>query len=141
MKQKEIWYQCDRCTACCKWPGDVKVEPHEITRIAEFLGIDEDDFIQKFTRLRMRRDGLSLISRPNDECIMLENDRCKIQTVKPFQCKGFPNRWNFPGWEKVCAAKPIPMAQAIELGLVDDGDLSADNPLRGSDVSQNQDSE
>ena len=22
----ETWYQCDRCTACCKWPGDVKVE-------------------------------------------------------------------------------------------------------------------
>ena len=135
MKQKDTWYQCDRCTACCKWPGDVKVEPDEISRIAQFLGIDEDLFIQDFTRLRMRRDGLSLISRSNDECIMLENDRCKIQSVKPYQCKGFPNRWNFTGWEKVCAAKPVPMAKAIELGLVEKGELSANNPLRGTDVS------
>ena len=26
----DVWYQCDRCTACCKWPGDVKVEAYEL---------------------------------------------------------------------------------------------------------------
>ena len=129
------WYQCDRCTACCKWPGDVRVEDHEISQIADFLGMQEDDFIQKFTRLRMNRNGLSLIERDNDECIMLENNRCKIQDVKPFQCKGFPNRWNFKDWQKVCQAKPIPMDEALELGLVEEGDLSANNPLKGSDFS------
>jgi len=51
------WYQCDRCTACCKWPGDVRVEEDEISRIADFLEMSEDDFIQKFTRLRMNRNG------------------------------------------------------------------------------------
>ena len=133
-EDKETWYQCDRCTACCKWPGDVRVEDDEIIRIADYLGIEEDVFIQQFTRLRMNRNGLSLVSRENDECIMLKNDRCTIQEVKPFQCKGFPNRWNFPDWEKVCKAKPIPMQQAIDLGLVDNGDLSADHSLRGSDL-------
>ncbi len=56
--------------------------------------MDVDDFIQKFTRLRMNRNGLSLVEK-NHECIMLENGGCKIQDVKPFQCKDFPNRWNF----------------------------------------------
>jgi len=110
------------------------VEDDEILKIAEFLGMEEDAFIQQFTRLRMNRNGLSLVSRENDECIMLENDRCKIQEVKPFQCKGFPNRWNFPDWQKVCKAKPVPMQQALDLGLVDSGDLSADHPLRGRDL-------
>lgn len=133
-KYPDTWFQCDRCTACCKWPGDVKVEDHEVSAIAEFLEMDEDDFIQQFTRLRMNRNGLSLIERENHECIMLENDRCKIQAVKPFQCKGFPNRWNFKDWQKVCKAKPMPMQKAITLGLVEEGDLSANQRLRGSDV-------
>lgn len=134
MMNKEIWYQCDRCTACCKWPGDVRVEEDEIDRIAEFLGMEVDDFIQQYTRLRMNRNGLSLIEKDNDECIMLENGQCRIQAVKPYQCKGFPNRWNFPGWEKVCQAKPVPMQEAIERDLVDAGDISANSETRGRDL-------
>lgn len=131
---KETWYQCDRCLACCKWPGDVRVEGSEIEAIAKFLGLDVDEFIQKFTRLRTNRSGLSLIEKKNHECIMLENGGCKIQPVKPFQCKGFPNRWNFPDWQKVCQAKPVPMTEAIRLGLVDGEDLSANHEARGSDL-------
>lgn len=126
----EVWYQCDRCTACCKWPGDVKVSDDEVRAIAGFLGMEEDVFIQDFTRLRMNRNGLSLIERENDECIMLEDGCCKIQEVKPFQCKGFPNRWNFPDWQKVCQAKPVPMKEAVELGLVEEGNLSANTNLQ-----------
>lgn len=133
--EKDVWYQCDRCLACCKWPGDVRVEDNEMDAIADFLGIEVDDFIQQFTRLRTNRSGLSLIERENHECIMLENGGCKIQPVKPFQCKGFPNRWNFQGWQKVCQAKPVPMQEAISLGLVEGEDLSANNELRGRDLS------
>lgn len=132
--KSDIWYQCDRCTACCKWPGDVRLEDAEVDAIASYLGMEVDAFIQQLTRLRMNRNGLSLIEKENHECIMLEDGQCKIQPVKPSQCKGFPNRWNFPGWEKVCQAKPIPMERALSLGLVDGDDLSADNPLSGSDL-------
>lgn len=130
----KIWYQCDRCTACCKWPGDVRVEGEEIDAIADFLGMEVDAFIQQYTRLRQNRNGLSLIERANHECIMLEGGKCRIQPVKPYQCKGFPNRWNFPGWQDVCQAKPIPMDQALALGLVDEGDISANRDLPGSAV-------
>jgi hypothetical protein len=27
--------------------------------------------------------------------------------VKPQQCRDFPNLWSFPGFEKVCRAKPV----------------------------------
>lgn len=131
----EVWYQCDRCTACCRWPGDVKVEAAEVDRIAAFMGLDVDVFVEKFTRLRMNRNGLSLIEKDNDECIMLENGKCLIQAVKPYQCKGFPNRWNFNGWREVCQAKEVPLQRAIELGLVEDGQNSADKEWRGRDLS------
>lgn len=114
----DIWYQCDRCTVCCKWPGDVRVNDEEIEKIASFLGMESQAFIDRYTRLRTNRAGLSLIEKPNHECIMLEGTSCRINPVKPEQCKGFPNYWNFPGWQEVCQAKAIPMEKAKKLGLV-----------------------
>ena len=51
--------------------------------------------------------GLSIIDRPggNGECVFLEGlNVCRIQPVKPVQCRGFPNEWRFPGWRDVCEA-------------------------------------
>lgn len=102
----EVHYQCQRCTACCRWPGQVKVTAAEITAIAAHLGIEEGQFIQEYTRLRAQRDGLALIDRENGECYFLDGDDCRLQAVKPEQCRAFPNRWNFPGWREVCKAVP-----------------------------------
>ncbi|MDB6171085.1 MAG: hypothetical protein JWL59_396 [Chthoniobacteraceae bacterium] len=101
-----IYYQCQRCTNCCRWPGFVKVGEEEIAAIARFLGLDDDNFIQRYTRLRPQRDGLALIDKPNGECFFLEGRDCVLQSVKPLQCAGFPNTWNFPGWREVCEAVP-----------------------------------
>ena len=82
----------------------------EITEIASFLGMEEHDFVQEFTRIRSNRKGLSLIDKDSsNECIMLDGDECRIQEVKPVQCRGFPNTWNFPGWEKECQAIAVPL--------------------------------
>lgn len=107
-----VFYQCQRCTACCRWPGDVKIGDAEIAAIARFLALDEPAFLDRYTRLRTDRQGLSLIEKPNHECIMLEDGGCRIHPVKPIQCKGFPNTWNYPGWENDCEA--IPLAVAIK---------------------------
>jgi uncharacterized protein len=101
-----IHYRCQRCTNCCRWPGFVRVGEDEIAAIAGFLGVDEYAFIQRFTRLRPHRDGLALIEKVNHECVFLEGRDCAIQPVKPRQCAGFPNTWNFPGWREVCEAVP-----------------------------------
>lgn len=102
-----IHYECQRCTACCRWPGFVKVTASEIAAIAQHLGVEEGDFIQRFTRLRPQRDGLALIDKPNGECAFLDGRDCTLQAVKPGQCRGFPNTWNFPGWRETCEAVPV----------------------------------
>lgn len=107
----KVHYVCQRCTACCKWPGDVRLEEDELLPIAQHLGIGLDDFIAQYTRLRTNRQGLSLIEKENHECIMLEGNACKIHEVKPSQCAGFPNKWNFPGWRDLCEAIPVPLNQ------------------------------
>ena len=110
--EPELNYVCQRCTACCKWPGDVRIEDHDVTAISEFLRMEESEFLSEYTRLRSNRQGLSLLEKDNHECVMLEGDSCRIHPVKPAQCAGFPNKWNFPGWRNVCEA--IPVAVTLE---------------------------
>jgi uncharacterized protein len=107
--EPSVYYVCQRCTACCKWPGDVRIEDDEIAKIADFLDLSEPEFLDQFTRLRTNRQGLSLIEKPNHECIMLEGNSCRIHSVKPEQCSGFPNKWNFLGWQQVCEAIAVPV--------------------------------
>ena len=98
------YYQCQRCTNCCKWPGQVKLTDADIMAMAALFELSEWDFIQQFTRVRPRKDGLALLDKPNGECFFLEGQDCRVQAAKPEQCRGFPNTWNFPGWRDVCEA-------------------------------------
>jgi uncharacterized protein len=107
-----IFYECQRCTACCRWPGQVRLTDGEITRLAAFKAIGELEFIQKFMRLRSDRRGLALQEKPNGECIFLDGENCSVQAVKPQQCRNFPNLWNFPGFEKSCHAVPRLLEEA-----------------------------
>src|ERR1700753_2810010 len=109
-----IFYECQRCTACCRWPGQVRLTEMEITNLAAHKQLSEFDFIQKFTRLNAGKNGLALMDKPNGECIFLEGNDCSVQAVKPQQCKDFPNLWNFPGFEKICKAIPR-VVEEVEL--------------------------
>lgn len=101
-----IFYECDRCTACCRWPGQVKLSPAEITRLAAFLHLDEHAFIQQYTRLNASRTGLALKDQPDGACVFLAGGDCRVNALKPQQCRDFPNLWNFPGFQQVCRARP-----------------------------------
>ena len=101
-----VVYECQRCTACCRWPGQVRLTAGEIARLAGFLGQTEDDFVQRYTRLAQDRHGLVLEENPDGACVFLEGGDCRVQPVKPQQCRDFPNHWSFPGFEKECRAVP-----------------------------------
>jgi Fe-S-cluster containining protein len=101
-----VFLECQRCTACCRWPGQVKLSGEEVSRLAAFRERSEHDFIQQFTRLTSDRRGLALMDKPNGECVFLEGGACSVQPVKPQQCRDFPNLWNFPGAGDACRAIP-----------------------------------
>lgn len=107
-KDDGVEYECQRCTNCCRWPGFVRLSDAEIIRISSYLGISEFEFIQRFTQLRPQRNGLALVDNEEDgACIFLDGNNCSIQSVKPQQCRDFPNRWRFPGWRSLCQAIPM----------------------------------
>jgi Fe-S-cluster containining protein len=113
-----VFYECQRCTACCRWPGQVRLGDGEIARMANLKLITEHEFIQRYTRLREDRRGLALAEKPNGECIFLEGNDCAVQPVKPQQCRDFPNLWNFPGFEQTCHALPRIVGEAEYQRLV-----------------------
>lgn len=104
---KKVFYQCQRCANCCKWPGEVVVTADEVEAIAAHLNLSVQDFTADYTKIRANRRGLTLIEKSNHECVFLEGTDCTINAVKPEQCRGFPNTWNFPGWRQVCEALPV----------------------------------
>ena len=112
-----VFHDCQRCTACCRWPGQVRLTEVEITRIATFLQISETDFIQRYTRLQHNRRGLALLEKPSGACCFLIGTDCSIQAVKPQQCRDFPNLWKYPGAEKFCRAIPreVPEEEYVRL--------------------------
>lgn len=101
-----VYHDCQRCTACCRWPGQVRLTKAEIARSAAFLQLSEHDFIQRYTRLQQDRRGLALQEKPDGACILLDGNLCAIQPVKPQQCRDFPNLWKYPDAEQYCRAIP-----------------------------------
>ena len=102
----EADFKCRGCGACCRIKdGIVRVGEAEIERIAAFLGLSEQEFIDRETEIAPDRKGLVLKSRPDDSCAYLtEDNRCRIHPVKPDKCRTFPFEWTNPDSAEVCPA-------------------------------------
>ena len=78
----------------------------DLDAMAGHLALTMHEFTERFTRLREDRRGLVLRERATGECVFLDGLDCRVQPVKPMQCRDFPNGWNFPGFEQQCRAIP-----------------------------------
>lgn len=99
-------FVCRRCGGCCRPRGYVRLRTGEADAIAAYLGMTVHEFTEQYTRLTDDRSGLSLIEAADGACVfLLETQACRIQEMKPAQCREFPLRWNFSGWERICEAE------------------------------------
>ncbi len=97
-------FTCWRCGACCRAPGEVRIDAAETAAMAACLGLDVAEMTARYTMLRPDRRGLILREQPDGACILLRPDGdCAVNAVKPKQCRDFPHGWNYPGWETQCA--------------------------------------
>ncbi len=116
-----LTFLCLRCGACCRVPGYVALEAGEPEAIAAFLGMDVYAFTETYTTLTLNRRDLSLSEKENGCCIFLQDDNtCRVQTVKPAQCKGFPFLWRSKRLEKECVALRQARGARRESGRGDD---------------------
>jgi Fe-S-cluster containining protein len=99
-------FVCLGCGNCCRPSGYVRLREGEVEAIAEFLGVGVDDFIQTQTRVTDDRQHLSLLENADGVCVFLTPDsRCRINDVKPEQCRGYPWRWRDEMLDPLCAGR------------------------------------
>ena len=102
-------FECHRCGNCCKGEGLVRIGRAEADRLAEFLGLTRRQFLRRYAL----GDGVGhwrLIEQANPEmwCIFLEQDEegnyaCRVNSVKPDQCRSFPAKWRNEDSYRTCA--------------------------------------
>lgn len=97
-------FQCRCCGACCRIPGGiVRLTDEDIARIADFLGMSQQQFIDGETSVSPDRKCLVIKDGPDGFCSMLdEKGLCRIHPVKPHQCKTFPYEWTNPDSARDC---------------------------------------
>jgi Fe-S-cluster containining protein len=95
-------FHCIQCHACCREAGYVRLKKEEPDIISSFLKLDVETFIDRYTILTKDRTALSLIEKGDGSCIFLTESGCKINVVKPLQCREFPHGWKFSGFETIC---------------------------------------
>lgn len=104
-------FECKRCGRCCEGEGYVNVSDEECQRIADFLHIPVEEFLENYTRQEAGYERW-LIDGPGETqpCVFLTRDEnglaaCRIEgDAKPEQCRTFPMKWrrrDAPSW---CAA-------------------------------------
>jgi len=81
-------FECQRCDYCCTFSGGmVTAAEIEFQKIAEFLNLDFEQFLEIYTT---EIDGYrSLKSTSQGPCIFYDNG-CSIYPVRPTQCRTYP---------------------------------------------------
>ncbi len=98
-------FKCQRCGACCRVPGIVRLTDADITVLSAALGLSELAFIERYTVIAPGRTGLALTGELNGPCIFLREDNlCQVHQARPQQCRDYPERWRSADIEAVCRA-------------------------------------
>ncbi len=89
---------CQRCGACCRWPGSVLLEDADIEAAAALMGMDVERFIADHTLLARNRAQLTLREQADGACEFVGPDgTCRIYAARPRQCRDFPHGWHVDG--------------------------------------------
>ena len=93
MAKGKVWhdglkFSCHGCGHCCTFPGGfVYGSEKEFRRIAEYLGLAFETFLERYTE---EIDGkVSLVSPDNGPCVFYDKG-CSIYPVRPSQCSSYP---------------------------------------------------
>jgi Fe-S-cluster containining protein len=99
-----VRFECQSgCTKCCEQQGFVYLTEEDIPRLAEYLGVSQAVFEQRYV---YRTKNLQRLRVPRGkQCPFLNDGGCSVHPAKPLQCRAFPY-WpelagNKRNWEKV----------------------------------------
>jgi uncharacterized protein len=91
--QDGLLFDCTRCGNCCRQKlGALLLSALDLRRIAEYLGLSDEDFFLEYCevidwRLAKR---VSLIANEDGDCVFWDADGCQVYEYRPLQCRTYP---------------------------------------------------
>jgi uncharacterized protein len=81
-------FECTQCGTCCQGEGGIYLSSEEINRIARFLNLPSQKFLDKYC---IQRNGKVYIHiREDGFCHFSREGRGSIHAVKPNPCRQWP---------------------------------------------------
>ncbi len=82
-------FDCKMCGECCYGEGGIFMDTAEQDRVADFVGLKLEDFLEKYTEKRHGRTYARVGA--TNFCIFFEKEKgCTIHPVKPARCELWP---------------------------------------------------
>jgi Fe-S-cluster containining protein len=86
---RAVRFQCQPgCTNCCQQQGFVYLTEGDLSRIAQYVGLETPEFERRYVYRTSRL--LRLRVPRTQQCHFLKEGGCSIHAVKPVQCRAFP---------------------------------------------------
>lgn len=80
-------FECRKCGDCCMGYGGTYLSPHDITAIADYIGVSSDRFIKGYCSFSGSRP---LLTQKVDGYCIFWDKVCTIHPVKPHMCRAWP---------------------------------------------------
>ena len=105
---KNTRFECKNCGTCCK-TAEIMLSSREIGGISYPMGIDKNEFINKYLKLKKIKKSKTIenrtyeikgecyiISKTQDgTCPFFKDNRCEIYVYRPIVCRLFPFTWEY----------------------------------------------
>ena len=79
-------FQCTRCGFCCQGETTVSLSADDRKRMADFLGLSEDETAARYWRIRGNSVQMKVV---DGHCIFYK-DGCSVHPVRPWRCVQWP---------------------------------------------------
>jgi len=121
-------FSCARCSSCCRHdPGFVFLSLKDIETLIAFLRLSKHDFIMRYVKEVDMGDyrRLSLIEKPNYDCIFWDEGGCSVYEARPLQCR------SYPFWHHHLLSKDTWDALADSCPGINNGSLHTEEEIEG----------
>lgn len=79
-------YRCRRCGYCCQGETTVSLDPEDLTRMSEHLGLTLEELKKRYLRVTGRTIQMQTV---DGHCIFYD-DGCSIHPGRPWRCRQWP---------------------------------------------------
>ena len=84
-RESRFSYDCHACSRCC-YDKIIKVNPYEVARLADNLGLSTTEFLSRYTTA----NGTTLKQTDLGACVFLTPQGCGVHQDRPLVCRLYP---------------------------------------------------